>query len=293
MDAIYSNYSPVFLYVNQYSFSDRWVYQENRVPYSLVRYILAGSARFEVNGEGYDVETGDVFYIPQGSSLFCAAHERVAFISVRFISSVQLPEEDVLRRLWSITQLYDFSDRPEMKHWFEMVLASAVSKNNYKKLEIRGYLNLILAALARRSAAGEDDAEAEAAVLPDGGFDMDSLRHRAMASHVSTDPRIRVLVDYLTLNPQSNLSREEMCELCGVSESTLRRLFRQHTGKTIHDFVKETRMSYAARRLVTTNEAISTIGYELGYESSSYFTKTFRETFGISPQMYRKQSQEA
>lgn len=61
MDAIFSNYSPVFLYVNRYSFSDNWVYHESRVPYSLVRYICSGSARFEVDGDGYDLRRGASF----------------------------------------------------------------------------------------------------------------------------------------------------------------------------------------------------------------------------------------
>ncbi len=287
MDAIFSNYSPVFLYVNRYSFSDNWVYHESRVPYSLVRYICSGSARFEVDGDGYDVKEGSVFYIPQGCTLNCAAYERIVFISVRFIGSVQLPAEDMLKCLWNIGILHDFSDHPEMKGWFERIYACAVSRNTYKRLETRGYLNLILAALAQRSAPFR---QTDDVVRLDEPFTMDSMRHRAEASHINTDPRIRVLVDYLTLNPQKNMSREEMCGLCGVSESSLRRLFREHTGKTIHEFVKELRMTYAAHRLVTTNDPVSTIGYELGYESSSYFTKTFRETFGVSPQFYRKHS---
>ena len=289
MDAIYSNYSPIFLYVNQYSFSEKWVYQENRVPYSLVRYICSGSGAFDVDGVSYEVKKDSVFYFPQGCTLNCVAHEPIVFVSVRFIGSVQLPETDMLKQLWNIGQLYDFSDCAEMRTWFEKMHACAISRNTFKRLETRAYLNLILAALAQRSALPYHASEAEPLEIP--SFEtMDSLRYRAKASHINNDPRIRILVDYLTLNPHKNLSREEMCELCGVSESSLRRLFREQTGKTIHDFVKDLRMTYAAHRLVTTNDPISTIGYELGYESSSYFTKTFRETFGVSPQSYRRHS---
>lgn len=291
MDAIYTNYSPLFLYVNRYSFSEKWFYQESLVPYSLVRYICSGSAMFEVNGVSHEVGKDSVFYIPQGCTFSCAAHEQIDFISVRFIGSTQLPEEDMLNRLWNITQHYYFGAHPEMKRWFENLYACAISKNTYKRLETRAYLNLILAAMAQRSATDAPD-DGDAQNLPPSVLDLESLRHRATASHIRTDPRVRVLLDYLTLNPQKNMSREEMCELCGVSESTLRRLFHEYTGKTIHDFIKETRMTYAAHRLVTTNDPISSIGYELGYESSSYFTKTFRETFGVSPQVYRKRSSE-
>lgn len=289
MDPIYSNYSPIFLYVNQYSFSEKWVYQESHVPYSLVRYICSGSATFEVNGIAHEVHKDSVFYIPQGCTLNCVAHEPLVFISVRFIGSIQLPETDMLKQLWNIGQLYDFSQHAQMKGWFQKIHVCAIKRNTYKRLETRAYLNLILAAMAERSVS--EIYEEDIGYLEPPSFEtMDSMRHRAKASHIHNDPRIRALVDYLTLNPQKNMSREEMCKLCGVSASSLRRLFREQTGKTIHDFVKEMRMIYAAHRLVTTNDPISTIGYELGYESSSYFTKIFRETFGVSPQFYRKHS---
>lgn len=289
MDAIYSNYAPRFLYANRYIFSKEWAYSENQVPYSLVRYICYGSAMFEVNGRAYHVKKDDVFYIPQGSSLLCEAHERIGFISVRFTGSVQLPGEDMLRRLWHVEQQYPCADQPEIKQLFENILTSAVSNRLYKKLETRGYINLILAALAGMSSSKMDqDLDPSFAA-----FDVESLRARAQASYIKADPRIRALVDYLTLHPEKNLSREEMCQIAGVSESSLRRLFHQQTGKTIHEFELDNKIIYASHRLVTTNDSISEIGYALGFESPSYFTKIFRQKVGISPKAYRKQSQEA
>lgn len=74
MDAIYSNYSPLFLYVNRYSFSEKWFYQESLVPYSLVRYICAGSAVFEVNGESHGGRKGQrVLYPARLYLLLCRA----------------------------------------------------------------------------------------------------------------------------------------------------------------------------------------------------------------------------
>ena len=81
--------------------------------------------------------------------------------------------------------------------------------------------------------------------------------------------------------------------MCDVSESTLRRLFKAYMGKSIYEFTKDTKILYASHLLMTTNAPISEIGYQVGYESPSYFTKTFREVFGISPQEYRKCSREA
>ena len=102
-----------------------------------------------------------------------------------------------------------------------------------------------------------------------------------------------MLVEYITLHPEKNLTQEQMCEMVSISSSTLRRIFKKETGKTIYEFVNERKMQYAAHLLVTTIEPISEISYQLGYESPSYFTKQFRENYGVSPQAYRKNSKEA
>lgn len=295
MEPIYSNYSPTFLYVDKYRFPREWSNNANQIPYCMVRYICSGSANFVVDGENYVVREGDVFYIPQGCHLYCAALEEIVFISVRFIGSIQLQGEDMLKHLWNITQQYNFSHDLQMREWFEKMYQSAISRTTYKRLETRGYLNLICAKLAQQSS---ENVEAEETLKADREMmesmhDMKYIRRRALASHNKTDPRIQALVDYITLHPEENLTREQMCEMCDVSESTLRRLFKTHMGKSIYEFTKETKILYASHLLMTTNVPISEIGYQLGYESPSYFTKTFREVFGISPQEYRKSSREA
>ena len=294
MDPIYVNYHPTFLYADKYRFSDMWIYKEETVPYALLRYICSGRAQFQINDVPYEVSPGDVFYIPEGCRLYCRAWEDLEFISVRFLGSIQVPGTDMLQDLWKIHQLYECQDAPEMKLWFEKLYQSAISRMNYKQLEIRGYLNLIVAELARRSTDVQEDPQvvARERQLMESMDDMKKIRRRAMASQQKTDPRLRMLVDYITLHPEKMLTREEMCEMCGVSESTLRRIFKEKMGKTIAEFIRDTKMTYAAHLLVTTSDLVSDIAYKLGFESPSYFTKSFRENYGVSPQDYRKMSRE-
>lgn len=295
MDPIYSNYSPTFLYVDKYRFPREWLNDAYQIPYNMLRYICSGSATFTIDDVPYTVTKGDVFYIPQGCHLLCSGLEEVVFISVRFIDSIQLQQVDMLRQLWDVKQLYHFPEDPTIAQWFENLYHSAISRATYKRLETRGYLNLICARLARESAQNEEPEEtlrAERAMM-ESMDDMKYIRRRAVASQNKTDPRVQALVDYITLHPEENLTREQMCRMCDVSESTLRRLFKAHMGKTIYDFIRETKTLYASHLLMTTSAPVSDIGYRLGYESPSYFTKTFREVFGISPQEYRKYARES
>lgn len=292
MNALYSNYSPTLLFVERYVFSQNWVYPEAQCPYSMIRYILSGSAVFSVDGERYTVKEGDVFFIPQGCLLECRALDSVGFISVRFFDSIQIPGENMLNYLWHVEQLYHFPEDEEMRLYFEKIYQYAVSKFSYKRLVMRGYLNLVCAKLAACS-SGEHEVFEEDRVKQETLNDVDYLRERALESVKNKDPRINMLVEYITLHPEKNLTQEQMCAMVSISGSTLRRIFKKETGKTIYEFVNERKMQYAAHLLVTTIEPISEISYRLGYESPSYFSKQFRQNYGVSPKVYRKNSKEA
>ena len=49
-------------------------------------------------------------------------------------------------------------------------------------------------------------------------------------------------------------------------------------------------MMTAARRLLVTNERISTIAYEVGVDDANFFARFFKSVFGVSPQEYRAAS---
>lgn len=266
------------------------------VPYSLIRYVISGTAVFSLGDTSYDVGPDDVFYIPQGSVLSCAAKEEIAFISIRFVGSVQLADTDMLCALWNVPFLHNFSDMPEMWTYFERAYASALTKTTFKYLEIRGYLNLICAQLARVSLDNFDKDETleEDRKKMEARFDIESIRRRAVKSATQkNDPRITIILDTIISHLEKNYTTKELCDMAEISESTLRRLFKEQAGKTLYEFIRETKMTHAARKLLVTNEPISAIAYELGYEAPSYFTKCFKEVFGVTPQEYRRTSREA
>lgn len=296
MQAIYSNYYPNFLYVDKYRFSRNWVYMPSEVPYALLRYIISGEAVFTINGETCEVRKGDVVYIPQGSILSGAAKSEIVFISVRFVGSIQYHEsQDLLQSLWHFPRKHNFSDTPEMEKCFEALYTSALTRNTFKMLEIRGYLNLIWAYIAKLSPENydQDDSLEEDRKNMEATFDMTSIKLRAEKSlKHKHDPRITMIVDYITTHPEENLSRQELCDMAGISVSTLRRLFKDQTGKTLFQFIKENKMTNAARRLLVTDDPISAIAYDLGYEIPSYFSECFKQIFGVSPQEYRRSAHE-
>lgn len=175
----------------------------------------------------------------------------------------------------------------EVLGYFQQVYQNATTQNSGKLFRIRGNLELILAWLVERT----PEARGEESELPEADFSVEGLRRRENRSHsIKRDPRIQVVVDYLVAHPSEPFDSEFLCRMADMSPSSLRRLFREHTGKSPGAFVKDLRMMTAARRLLVTNERISTIAYEVGFDDANYFARIFKSVFGVSPQEYRAAS---
>ena len=75
-----------------------------------------------------------------------------------------------------------------------------------------------------------------------------------------------------------------------VSPKQVQRLFQQ-TGSTFSEFVLEQRLLLAHRRLSapgTRGEKISTIALDAGFGDLSYFNRSFRKRFGMTPSEWRE-----
>ncbi|QUI22116.1 AraC family transcriptional regulator [Vallitalea pronyensis] len=73
-----------------------------------------------------------------------------------------------------------------------------------------------------------------------------------------------------------------------MSETYLSQYFKEHTGENYSDYLKKIRMQYAASQLLETDKNISQISDAIGYSSISAFSRAFRQYYGISASMYKK-----
>lgn len=92
------------------------------------------------------------------------------------------------------------------------------------------------------------------------------------------------------LSEPSNLqiSAQAIYELANIPPATLIKSFKEQTGFTIVEYKNKKRMELAAHMLRTSNKKIIDIAYELHYESLSYFLRSFKKEFNMTPTEYRK-----
>ncbi|HEX6981091.1 MAG TPA: AraC family transcriptional regulator [Alphaproteobacteria bacterium] len=83
------------------------------------------------------------------------------------------------------------------------------------------------------------------------------------------------------------LSLAELARSAGMSPFHFLRTFRLIAGTTPHQFVLHRRLHRAAVRLRRSNEPISTIALDAGFNDLSTFNRRFRRLMGSSPSVYR------
>jgi len=74
----------------------------------------------------------------------------------------------------------------------------------------------------------------------------------------------------------------------GLSYSSFRRLFKDHTGLPPHQYLLELRIRKARRLLTDTTLSVEAIADELGFDSSFYFSRCFKQRTGLAPRNFRK-----
>lgn len=98
--------------------------------------------------------------------------------------------------------------------------------------------------------------------------------------------------EYIREHCRENLTCETIAQEMGLSSSYLEKLFGREVGATITAYIKLCRMEESARLLKDTSLRIKDISRLIGIESPSWYSKCFKERYGLSPSDYRKAADE-
>jgi AraC-like DNA-binding protein len=86
------------------------------------------------------------------------------------------------------------------------------------------------------------------------------------------------------------LTLADLARAAATSPYHFLRVFRQVVGMTPHQYVLRTRLHRAAVRLRRSDEAVSAIAFDAGFNDLSTFNRRFRRLMGASPSAYRAQA---
>ena len=98
---------------------------------------------------------------------------------------------------------------------------------------------------------------------------------------------MRRVFAYIEQNYMAPLTLSMISEVAGFSPNYFCNIFKEYTGKSVNAYLTDLRIQHAKRLLTATNKSVNLIAEEVGYESSSYFIKVFKDVTGVTPNHFR------
>jgi AraC-like DNA-binding protein len=83
---------------------------------------------------------------------------------------------------------------------------------------------------------------------------------------------------------------KEAAAVANLSIEAFCKYFKTRTRKTYFSFLNELRVQQARKLLYESDDAITTIAYQAGFNNLSHFNRTFRELTGTTPTVYRRKN---
>jgi len=100
--------------------------------------------------------------------------------------------------------------------------------------------------------------------------------------------KIKTIVKYVEDHYAEPISVGDAAQLAGYSESHFMKFFKESMGVSFIAWLDRYRLSMAARMLTLTDDSVLQISTDAGFSNLSYFNRSFKARYGMTPRQYRK-----
>ncbi len=228
-----------------------------------IYFLLEGNCTYFIDNKVYNVQTGDIVIVPDGiihhTKYDDISHSRILInCSARYIPA-------------SIR-----SDILSGSYLYRNPLIADEAKNIFEKIENEYSL--------KDSLADE--------IISCHTHSLFYLLLRNADTCITVDSRNKVIeqaVAYIKENFASDLTLSYMSEIFSVSPEHFSRMFKKETGLGFSKYLNSLRLQHAEQLLKTAEKTnITKIAESCGFEDSNYFSKKFKEMYGIAPKKVQK-----
>lgn len=101
--------------------------------------------------------------------------------------------------------------------------------------------------------------------------------------------KIRQLGNKILKEPSLDYNLDDLSMECGLSQAKLQDGFKFLFSRTVTEYIRHVRLESARELMRTTDLNISQIVYTIGFTSRSYFSKIFKEKYGVTPNQFKKE----
>ncbi len=99
--------------------------------------------------------------------------------------------------------------------------------------------------------------------------------------------KLKIVLKLVENSYMHKITIAEVADRIDFSESHFMRYFKENMGTSFIDYLRDYRLTMAARLLQVSDDTILSISEEVGFENLSYFNRAFKKKYGMTPREYR------
>lgn len=94
--------------------------------------------------------------------------------------------------------------------------------------------------------------------------------------------------EYIEEHSDAHLTLDQLAQMAGISAKHYSETFKKLYGRSVTEFITETRMTKAKQLMAKASYKLREISSQIGYQDEFYFSRTFKKHTGLSPTVYMK-----
>ena len=116
----------------------------------------------------------------------------------------------------------------------------------------------------------------------------DCLTQPQCAGVLTMQGRLKLMLEFLYQNFSGKITLQQLADAASISKNEALRCFRKGMGCSPMEYLTRYRLEKGRELLSATDLPITEIALSSGFESVSYFDRTFKKVFGMTPKAFRK-----
>jgi len=243
-------------------------------------YVTEGSFRFYAGKESYLLSAGDALYLPPYTPYRFAQPSR-SKPRVIIVNLDLADHNSYLKDPLAPMRYADYDGHPLLSHSLFAPFDRPLYVPDLSEIEYE--LRQVEKAFWTREPYYRDGASARLKLV----LLQMMRRHENTLAHT---PLVSRAIAYIRDHYATPLTNDTIAQAVGCHPYYLSQKFKQETGVSLRPYLIDYRLRIAQSLLRMTDEPISSIALNVGFESQAYFTKLFHRQFHVTPSDYRKRS---
>ena len=281
----------------KHGFCGNWGMGVSSGDFAQFHFVSGGNCVLEINKKVFELTKGDLVIFPRGHPHRIKANQNATCQSGQSVVMGIMNGKDPFQEMGDVTSNlicghYEL-DR-SVSHFVLLDLPEfiIIKNDEYGRFDlIDNVLNHIIDEISNEQIGHKTIINRFAEIL----F-VSILRHYYLNQtnskiNLFNDEAIYKSVNYIHNNLGSNLKIENLSRYSGLSRTLFIERFKNSVGKTPLAYIKDWRMTKAKQLLKYSSFSLSEICAQVGYSSSSAFTRVFKNSFEISPKRFRTMNQ--